>query len=483
MGVRFDEKGLVVDGIDQVKQTMVDRANILLAPYLNSTQLRTDDSSVIGRIFSITSLPAVQNAQILPSWVNALDFNTAEGLQLDFLGAIHRVPRRGSSQAVGMAMLFGDIGTLIPENSRISNTRTGDVYTTNSDVTLTPTSVNGIEVVITSIVPTYTITYSINGYLSESPNIIVQLGVNDTTTSQVANRIVDAVNSQSSYLTAIKNNDNSVKIVITDQYRTGDFVTSSALNIARSYKPVNITSDSYASSEAAENTITAIGTSIVGWRGVTNPFKIDASQGVEDDEDYRYRMKLNKGGNSVGTYNSVLFALNQVNGVTFASVQQNSTSNTTGSGITNNGIAVTVQGGNEDDIALALFDYVPLGIETVGDIVKTVTDINGGKHTRRFSRPQQAPIQISMSLTVYPDFPIGGQTQIKQAIVEYFNELTVGEDIYYSRLYEPINSIRGFSVRNLKISRVGQPLGTDDIVINHNELATISHENIQIGGS
>lgn len=483
MGVSFDEKGLVVDGIDQVKQTMVDRANIVLAPYLNSTQLRTDDSSVLGRIFSITSLPAVQNAQVLPSWINALDFNSAEGLQLDFLGAIHRSSRRGSSQAVGMAMLYGDVGTLIPENSRISSVRTGDTYTTNSDITLTTTSVNGVEVTINSIVPLYTITYSINGYLSESPNITVQLGVNDTTILQVANRIVDAVNSQSSYLTATRNNDNTVKIVITDQYRTGDFTASSELLLNRSYKPVNITSDSYASSEAAENTITSIGTSVAGWRGVTNPFKVDASQGVEDDEDYRYRMKLNKGGNSVGSYNSLLFALNQVNGVTFASVQQNTTSNTTGSGITNNGVAITVQGGNEDDIALAIFDYLAAGIETSGDVVKTVNDINGGQHIKRFSRPQQAPIQISMSLTVYPDFPIGGQTQIKQAIVEYFNELTVGEDIYYSRLYEPINSIRGFSVRNLKISRVGQPLGTEDIIINHNELATISHENIQIGGN
>jgi uncharacterized phage protein gp47/JayE len=87
-----------------------------------------------------------------------------------------------------------------------------------------------------------------------------------------------------------------------------------------------------------------------------------------------------------------------------------------------------------------------------------------------------------MSLTVYPDFPTGGQIAIKQAIVEYFNNLSVGEDVYYSRLYEPINSVRGFSVRNLKINRLGQTLVTEDIILGFNEIATISYENIKIGG-
>ena len=83
-----------------------------------------------------------------------------------------------------------------------------------------------------------------------------------------------------------------------------------------------------------------------------------------------------------------------------------------------------------------------------------------------------------------PNFPKSGQIQIKQAIVDWFNQRTVGEDIYLSRLYEPINTVQGFSVRNLRFSRVGENLHTQDFInIGFDEIATISADNIYIGGS
>ena len=87
-----------------------------------------------------------------------------------------------------------------------------------------------------------------------------------------------------------------------------------------------------------------------------------------------------------------------------------------------------------------------------------------------------------MSLVTYPDFPTNGNARIKAAIVEWFNNLNVGEDIHYSRLYEPINSIDGFAVRNLKFGYKGGTLGLEDVIIQHNEIATISAEDINIGG-
>lgn len=483
MGIYFDDQGLVVDDIDTVKQQMIDRANILFAPYLNGTTLKTNDSSVLGRIFSIVSVPAVQNSLILPSWISSIDPNQAEGLALDWLVNTANMKRLPASQADGMVMLFGDVGVTIPENTRVANQRTGDVFTTNNETFIDEINANGIELEINSISSPILINYTINGYLSESPPIQITLGSNDTTVEAVANRIIDAVNTQSSYLVATKNNDNSVKVVIENQNNNGDFSTSSNLTIVRAYKQCRITSETYASDEADENTITVRKNTVVGFRGVTNPFKVFASQPIEDDERLRYRFKLNKGSGNVSSFNSILFSINSVEGVTFSNIQQNTTANTSGSGITNNGLAITVQGGNEDEVALAIFDSISAGIETVGDIEKSVSDINGGSHIIRFSRPKLVPIEISMSLTVYPDFPVGGQIAIKQAIVEYFNKLSVGEDIHYSRLYEPINSIRGFSVRNLKINRLGQTLLTEDIIIGYNEIATISHENIKIGGN
>lgn len=176
-------------------------------------------------------------------------------------------------------------------------------------------------------------------------------------------------------------------------------------------------------------------------------------------------------------------AIKSVRGVVYENIQQNSSPNTTSSGIINNGVSITVMGGNEDAIALAIFNSVSEGIMTSGDIVKTVKDINGFGHEVRFSRPKVKPLQITMSLITYPDFPNNGNARIKQAIVEWFNNLNVGEDIHYSRLYQPINSITGFAVKNLKFGYKGGTLSLEDIIINHNEIATISAEDINIGGN
>ena len=480
----FDERGVIVQGIDEIRATMTAEAEIKFADKTDGKPLRADDSSILGRTFALTAKPAVENGDILPLIFAAFDPNSVEGQQLDNLfGNFWRVPRKDSSQSTGLLMLYGTIGTLIASGSEVSNSITGDSYQLDNDVLLSNSTVNGVDIEISSVMGTYTLQYTVDGYLSQSPVITVVTGVNDTTIRQIADRIVDAVNSQSSYLTATRNNDNSVKVIITDQSRTGNFNFTGAGSLVRSYSPVYATSVTYNSKESTANQVTSIKTSTSGWISVTNPFTIFASEPVESDEDYRYRAKLTRTVNGNSKYNSIIMALKSVRGVTYENVQVNTSQNTSGSGITNNGLSITVMGGNEDDIALAIFNSVSEGIGMVGDIEKQVLDINAVPHTVKFSRPVQKALEISMSLVVYPDFPANGKSLIKQALVDYFNNLNVGEDIYYSRLYEPINSIRGFSVRNLKIGVLGGTLGIDDIVLNHNELATINAENISIGGN
>lgn len=479
----FDERGVIIKGLDEYRKDMSDTAKVAFADKLDGKELRVDDSSMLGRIFATVSKPLVQNAELIPLIFQAFDINSAEGQQLDnLLWGIHRIKRKAEAQATGLVMLYGDLGTYVAQGSSVGNSLTGDVYQTDDDVTFSNLSASGIDLSINSVGGTYKLTYSIDGFLSQSPAIIVETGSNDTTVRQVADRLVDAVNSQSSYLSATRNNDNTVKVIILDQSLTGDFTIEGTCSISRSYMPVYVTSSTYDAQESTVNQVTSIKTPTLGWRGVTNPYYIFPSVGVESDENYRYRGKLLQQNNS-GKYTSILMALKSVRGVVYENVQQNTSSNVTNSGIINNGVAITVMGGNEDDIALAIFQSVSEGIMTSGDIVKEVKDINGFGHEVRFSRPSITPLQISMSLVTYPDFPTNGNARIKAALVEWFNNLNVGEDIHYSRLYEPINSISGFAVRNLKFGYKGGTLSLEDIIIQHNEIATISAEDINIGGA
>lgn len=479
----FDERGVITQGIDDFRNDMSETAKVVFADKLEGKQLRTDDSSMLGRVFSIVSKGLVQNAEILPLIVQSLDINSAEGQQLDnLLWNIHRIKRKPAAQATGMVVLQGDIGVEVDVGSSVANSISGDFYRTDRDVTFSNIGTNGVDIEVLEVDGTYTLNYSIEGFLSNSPNIIVQKSSNDTTVRNIADRLVDAVNSQSAYLVASRNNDNSVKVVIEDQSKIGNFSVQGNIRIVRSYMPVYVTSSTYASRESLVGQVTQIRTPKIGWRGVNNPFYIFPSVGIESDEDYRYRGKL-KQQSSGGKYNSILMALKSVGGVVYENVQQNTSSNATNSGITNNGVAITVMGGNEDEIALAIFNSISEGIATSGDILKLVKDINGFEHEVRFSRPKIVPLEISMSLVTYPNFPINGNARIRQAIVQWFNQLNVGEDIHYSRLYEPINSIQGFAVKNLKFGYKGGTLSLEDIIIRHDEIATLDAADIIIGGT
>lgn len=479
----FNEKGIMVQGIDSFRSDMSEAAQIAFADKLDGKELKVDNSSVLGRIFAIVSRPLVENAEILPQILQSLDINSAEGQQLDnLLWNIHRIKRLGESRSTGYAILYGDLGTFVDKGSKVGNSITGDVYKTDSSVTMRTINTNGVDIVFDDVGGVYMLSYNLQGYLSSSPQIIVEQGSKDVTVIDIAERFVDAVNNQSSYLYAYRNSDNSVKVNILDENMVGDFSVGGMCRITRSYMPVYITSDTYNSQESKTKQVNNILTPKLGWRGVYNPFYIFPSRGVESDEDYRRRGKLRQS-NSSGKYTSILMSLKSVKGVVYENVQQNTSSNSTNSGIVNNGIAVTVMGGNEEDIALAIFNSVSEGIATSGDILKMVKDINGFEHEIRFSRPKLVPLEISMSLITYPNFPINGNARIRQAIIEWFNNLDVGEDIHYSRLYEPINSIQGFAVKNLKFGYKGGTLSLEDIIIRHDEIATLNAEDIVIGGS
>ena len=68
--------------------------------------------------------------------------------------------------------------------------------------------------------------------------------------------------------------------------------------------------------------------------------------------------------------------------------------------------------------------------------------------------------------------------RIQNALIDYVSNLNVGEDVVWSKLFTPINSVNGQSVNELLIGKVGESLGTANIVIEHNQLASLSFENI-----
>ena len=146
----------------------------------------------------------------------------------------------------------------------------------------------------------------------------------------------------------------------------------------------------------------------------------------------------------------------------------------------NKGIYIVVLGGDSSEVAQAIFEKLPVGTLTNGNDSGMAVDIYGNQHLIRFSRPVYLNTEINIKIKTQPNFPQNGLNQIRQQLVDYFNNLEVGEDVLYSRLYNPINNVSGFSVDELTVGVSGSTLGQQNISVNYNEIASISADDITI---
>ena len=479
---RFTENGLIVDNYAAILTNLQTRAKENFSDLVEvGDELNVDSSSVIGRVLAIVAEMIAGQEDTLQVLASSVDPAQANGLAQDKLYKLAGLERRlGTKASVQTLIVYGNLGTIVPQGAYVASKATSDVFTLDNGVTISQTNANGVEMTVSGIgvVTRHEINYSVFGNPSTNPPIVLNTVATDTL-QVVLSKLVQVINNQTSNLTASIVNNDKLKIVITDQNKYGTFSTSNTLTINKAYMPVSATSVNDDVPSQIENTIDTIQTPVSGWLGVTNPFASTASTGVEDDELFRLRFQYTKGFESGGYYDALYAALLDVSGVQFVNIQPNITPNNTQDGRTNNGVAIIVYGGNEDDIAYAIAKNVG-SAATDGNIVKSVGDVNGGTQTVRFSRPTLIPIKIKLSLITDPNFPNNGVALIKQNIVDYFNQLRVGEDIYYSRLFTPINSVSGFAVNDLQVAKKILNYSKANITIKYNELATISYNDIEI---
>ncbi len=104
----FNDSGIIVEGLDEVRSNMKADAEVKFADILDGKPLRADDSSILGRLFAITAKPKVETSELLPQILAAFDVNQVEDQQADNLfGQLWGIPRLSPSQATGLLILAG----------------------------------------------------------------------------------------------------------------------------------------------------------------------------------------------------------------------------------------------------------------------------------------------------------------------------------------------------------------------------------------
>ena len=234
-------------------------------------------------------------------------------------------------------------------------------------------------------------------------------------------------------------------------------------------------------------TITIIDSPVAGWDTVTNNSDAAIGSDQESDPELRARRQRSVATESQAIIDGIRAGVENIDNITQALVLENDTDTTDANGLPPHSFQVIVVGGLNSDVANVIWLKKPAGILAFGDITEQVIDSQGISHDISFSRPVIVDIYVEVTLTTFAEYPVNGDDLIKQAIVDYANgDLVEGrsfglsDDVIYTRLYTPINSVGGHEVDDLQIDIVDPASGTANVSIGITEIANFEIANIVV---
>lgn len=234
---------------------------------------------------------------------------------------------------------------------------------------------------------------------------------------------------------------------------------------------------------APAGTLTEIFTPTSGITAVTNQVDAEPGRLLESDADFRIRREgllRAVGGSTIDAIRADVLA---VDGVDEVYVFNNPTNSTNGDGLPPHSFEVVVRGGANQDIFDAIGSSQPAGIESYGAVSGTFEDNSGNLQDVALTRPTETDIYIDVVVTTDDTYPVDGDAQIKQALVDFWEATPqrVGVDVVYNRLFGAIYSVTGVTqVTTLEIGTSPSPSGTSNITIAAREIAVFDTANITV---
>lgn len=436
--------------------------------------------SALGRMIGVIAPAEASLWEALQQVFNSFNPTTAIGVALDNIVALSGITRLAAQATRAQVILEGNLNTIVssPQGKAYSSS-TQRVFSILNPVTLNLKSASGIAVYPTTVANStlYRFSYSTDGvnflnadYTSPSTG---------TTATVVLNGVQQKVEELFSSTFTTYQSNGRLYIVRTDPFQVADFATSVGLAVQKVRKLGIAVDDVVGVYPQEALSIDTISVPISGWDSVSNPVAATTGRLTETDEELRERFRNSKFYQSQNILESLIDALKNVAGVVDVVVYENDTAVVNELGVPAHSFLPIVLGGLPSDIGAAIWENKPTGIPSTGNTTVQVADSQGFLHSISYKQPTEVPIYVTMSITDQGTMPGDAAAQIKQKLTDYSDaNLFIGDDVIYSRLYTPINSIAGFAVNSLKIGKTASPTGTSNIVINFDQVATISAENI-----
>lgn len=246
----------------------------------------------------------------------------------------------------------------------------------------------------------------------------------------------------------------------------------------------------------AAGSLTHIQVAVYGWDAITNETAGIAGSEEENREDFENRRYESVAINATGTVAAIRAAVLNLDEVTDCYCVDNPTNETVAYGATDYELAphsvyVAVVGGDDDEIAQAIWTKKDLGCDMNGNTTVTVEDDSAlaapyPQYEITFNRPTAVPVLFAVTLQANNSLPSDIVTQVKDAIVSAFNGATEGfarermaSYVFASRYYSVVSALSDY-VNILSILIGTETADSNMLEMGIDQYPTISADNIEV---
>ena len=468
-----EEYGLTAEGFKQKRLAdIIQSMNSRIADQLG-VQISTDANSVFGQLVGVFSYEIADLWEQTAQVYGAMYPHTASGVSLDNASALAGITPISAEKTTVVCTCYGTDGTSIPYGAQISSASNSNIVfqCTDSGAVISSASACDVGVTLENVTAgTYTVT------IDGTPHTYTASG-----TETVA-QVLTALGTGITEVNASVEND-VLELVESNQENTFSVSISNNLTFSRIGSPVNFECMETGAITPAIGDLTDIVTTYAGWDSVSNNVSANTGREAESDTALRQRWNNSLYARSMGMTDSIASALVTLNGVTSAFVYENDQDTTDADGRPPHSIEAVVNGGEPDEIALTIWQKKSAGIDTYGSQTVSINDSQGFPHTINFNRPLVIPIYLDITVTEYPEeaLPPNAQAMITDAVLNYGNSLTVGNDVILQRFMGAIyQAVSGIGYIAITASTDGVTYSTNNIQIDARHVATFDATRVQV---
>lgn len=245
--------------------------------------------------------------------------------------------------------------------------------------------------------------------------------------------------------------------------------------------------------EVASGTVTKIVTTVPGWDSVSNAAAGVTGRDVESQAALESRRVQSVAKNSHGAVASLFGAIADINDVSALLILENVTNqDKTEKGVTLAGhsVYISVYGGENADIAKAIYNKLDAGCGTNGNTLVTYNprsdsdDQPDALYSYYIERP--TTVSTAIVVTVSDQQTTTLTNAIKQAVVENFNgnssyrRVKMGETLYASRFYCDVIKAGATNLKTIKVKFPSTASAADNVTINADQMPTISANDVSV---